>query len=58
MENKVWKELISRRCASSSPNYERKSHGYGEISIFMGRAADKYLMEMPRKPQGNSHTMG
>ncbi|WP_373259966.1 hypothetical protein [Phocaeicola vulgatus] len=35
MENRVWKELISRRCASSSPNYERKSHGYGEISILL-----------------------
>ena len=32
MENKVWKELISRIFASSSPNYGRKSHGYEEIS--------------------------
>ena len=35
MENKVWKELIFRRCTSSSPNYGRKSHGYGEISILL-----------------------
>ncbi|WP_255348930.1 MULTISPECIES: hypothetical protein [Parabacteroides] len=35
MENRAWKELISRRCASLSPNYERKSHGYGEISILL-----------------------
>ena len=33
MENKVWKELISRIFASSSPNYGRKSHGHGDISI-------------------------
>ena len=33
MENKVWKELISRIFASLSPNYGRKSHGYGDISI-------------------------
>ena len=35
MENRVWKEQISRRCASLSSNYERKSHGYGEISILL-----------------------
>ena len=35
MENEVWKELISRIFASSSPNYGRKSHGYGEISILL-----------------------
>ena len=33
MENKVWKELISRIFASLSPNYGRKSHGHGDISI-------------------------
>ena len=35
MENRVWEELISHRCASLSPNYGRKSHGYGEISILL-----------------------
>ncbi|WP_259329743.1 hypothetical protein [Phocaeicola vulgatus] len=35
MENRVWKELIFRIFASLSPNYGRKSHGYGEISILL-----------------------
>jgi len=34
MENKVCKGQIFRIFASLSPNYGRKSHGYGDISIF------------------------
>lgn len=36
MENREWKELISRICTSLSPNYGRKSHDYGKISILYG----------------------
>ena len=35
MENKVCKGQIFRIFASLSPNYGRKSHGYGEISILL-----------------------
>ncbi|MFS2549807.1 hypothetical protein AAH013_01470 [Phocaeicola dorei] len=35
MENRVWKGQISRICASLFPNYGRKSHDYGEISILL-----------------------
>ncbi|MCS2863881.1 hypothetical protein NXW13_07185 [Bacteroides thetaiotaomicron] len=59
MDNRACKGQISRIFASLFPNYGRKSYDYGEISTLLwGRATGKHLMEMPRKSQENSHTMG
>ena len=59
MDNRACKGQISRIFASLFPNYGRKSYDYGEISTLLwGEQAGKHLMEMPRKSQENSHTMG
>ena len=48
MDNRACKGQISRIFASLFPNYGRKSHdSWRDIHPFMGRAAGKYLMEMP-----------
>lgn len=59
MENRVWKGQISVHTSPLFLNYGRKSHDSGETATFLwGRAAGKCLMEMTRKSQENSRTMG
>ena len=59
MENRAWKGQISSTYVSLFLNYGRKSHdSWRDSHLFMGRAAGKCLMEMTRKSQENSRTMG